>query len=604
MKKFLCIGIGLGVAQAFFAQESHGNIEEIEVYGKFLNTPYQKINENIEIITADEIKNTPARSIDELLQQYAGVDIRRRGANGVQADVSIRGSSFEQVLVLINGIRMNDSQTGHNSLNIPVDLSNVDRIEIIKGPAARRFGQNAYAGVINIITKPEKTDSAKISAEGGDYATYNLGLSANFGSERFRNLLQVNSGASDGYRYNTDYTIRNIFYQNTYRINNGDIGLQAGFSGKKFGANGFYSSPEATEQYEELQASVVALTHRQNFGKLGISSNIYWRRGQDLYLYNRQKPEIYRNMHIGNNLGGEVNGSYRSALGTTGIGLELRKEFLASNNLGQRERFMTQLFLEHHFALISGRLQVSPGISWADYSGEGNFFYPGIDVGFEVNRYHKIYGNLAKVHRIPTFTDLYYISKTEEGNPDLLPENAWSGELGYLFKSKATNAKFSGFVRRSENAIDWIRENPGSIWKAYNIGTINMKGFEAEVRQQFFPWMQASVAYSFIDMDYKNEGNLISKYVFENLKHQFIARTELSFLKNFTNELSYRYTERAVTGSYNLLDEKLAYAQHRLQIYLLINNLTNADYTEAFGVPMPGRWFHLGFSYAIPLGKK
>jgi iron complex outermembrane receptor protein len=81
------------------------------------------------------------------------MDIRRRGANGVQSDVSFRGSSFEQVLLLINGIRMNDSQTGHNSLNLPVDLGDVERIEVIKGPAARRFGQNAYAGAINIITK-------------------------------------------------------------------------------------------------------------------------------------------------------------------------------------------------------------------------------------------------------------------------------------------------------------------------------------------------------------------------------------------------------------------------------------------------------------------
>lgn len=604
MKKRVGIGILMGLSQLFFAQENHGEIEEIEVYGKFLKTPYQKVNENTEIITADEIAISPARSIDELLQQYAGIDIRRRGANGVQADVSIRGSSFEQVLILINGIRMNDSQTGHNSLNIPVDLSNVERIEIIKGPAARRFGQNAYAGVINIITRPQQTDGAKISAEGGDYATYNLGLNVNLGSEKFRNLLQINSGASDGYRYNTDYTIRNAFYQNTYRLHNGSIGLQAGFSEKKFGANGFYASAQAKDQYEELQASIIALTHRQDFGKWGINSNLYWRRGQDLYLYNRQKPEAYRNMHIGNNIGGEINTSYRSALGVTGLGLEMRKELLASNNLGKRDRFLTQLFLEHHFSWMNNRLQVSPGISWASYSGEGDFFYPGIDAGFALNSENKIYGNLAKVHRIPTFTDLYYLSKTEEGNPDLMPENAWSGEVGYQFQNKKTLAKFSGFLRHSENAIDWIRENPEAIWKAYNIGNIRMKGLEAEVQQKILPWLQASAAYTYLTMKYQNEGNQISKYVFENLKHQFIAKTEISFLKNFTLELSYRYMERAVTGSYQMLDEKLSFRQKHLNVYLLINNLTNTRYTEAFGVPMPGRWFHIGFSYEIPFAKR
>jgi iron complex outermembrane receptor protein len=143
------------IGSVFFvkAQEKTSDIETIEIQGKFISTPYKSANQNITVITKEEIANSPAKSIDEVLQQVAGMDIRRRGANGVQSDVSFRGSSFEQVLLLINGIRMNDSQTGHNSLNLPVDLGDVERIEVIKGPAARRFGQNAYAGAINIITK-------------------------------------------------------------------------------------------------------------------------------------------------------------------------------------------------------------------------------------------------------------------------------------------------------------------------------------------------------------------------------------------------------------------------------------------------------------------
>lgn len=150
MKKLVCSVLFLGVIGMFSAQEKESEISEITVQGKFLNLPLKKVNENITVISKQELENSPAKSIEEVLAQFTGMDIRKRGANGVQADISVRGSSFEQVLILVNGIRINDSQTGHNSMNIPFDLVSVEKIEIVKGPAARRFGQNAYAGVINI----------------------------------------------------------------------------------------------------------------------------------------------------------------------------------------------------------------------------------------------------------------------------------------------------------------------------------------------------------------------------------------------------------------------------------------------------------------------
>ncbi|MCJ7935975.1 MAG: TonB-dependent receptor [Chryseobacterium sp.] len=582
------------------AQEKTTDIESIEFQGKFISTPYKSANQNISVITKEDIANSPAKSIDEILQQVSGMDIRRRGANGVQSDIGFRGSSFEQVLLLLNGIRMNDSQTGHNTMNIPVDLADVEKIEIIKGPAARRFGQNAYAGVINIITKVNPGKRVKISAEGGDYETYSLGLNAQLGNEKFSGSLQANSASSEGYMYNTDYEIRNVFYQGRMAIKNGDLKLQAGFSEKKFGANGFYSSKAATEQYEETQASIVSLSHQQTFGKLKLSSNAYWRRGQDMYLFNRQNPSLYRNMHIGNNVGGEVNSSYQWGLGITGVGAELRKEFLASSNLGDRNRFVSQVFFEHHFSLLDKKLNISPGISWAHYSKEGNFFYPGLDVGYNFNSNHKVYGNIAKVHRIPTFTDLFYVSKTEQGNPDLLPENAVSSEIGYQFQNSTILAKISGFMRNSDNSIDWVKKHSNDlIWYAQNVGEIKIKGIEAEINHKVNHWLRYSVGYTYLDSKYKETNEFVSRYILDNLKHQVIAKLETKFLRNFTNELVYRYNERVSLGTYHLWDEKLSFNKKDLSVYVLINNIANTKYTEAFGVEMPQRWFHIGFSYTI-----
>ncbi len=582
------------------AQEKTAEIDSIEIQGKFISTPYKNANQNISVITRADILNSPATSIDEILQQIPGMDIRRRGANGVQSDIGFRGSSFEQVLLLLNGIRMNDSQTGHNSLNVPVDLEDVERIEVIKGPAARRFGQNAFAGVINIITKANPGKRVKLRAEGGDYETYGFGLNANFGNEKFSNLLQANSNSSQGYRYNTDFEMRNVFYQNQLKIKNGNIRLQAGISEKKFGANGFYASPAATEQYEELQAAIVSLAHQQSFGKLKLNSNVYWRRGQDMYLFNREKPEIYRNMHIGNNVGGELNSSYASNLGTTGLGVELRKEFLASNNLGHRERFVTQVFFEHHLSLLDKKLNITPGISWANYSNEGNFFYPGLDVGYTFYENNKIYGNISKVHRVPTFTDLYYTSKTEKGNENLLPESAVYAELGYQYQTKNILAKASGFYRSSSDAIDWIKYSlQDTVWNAQNIGDTEIKGIELELGHQVFNWLKYTVGYTYLDNRFKEFDNGYSRYVLDNLKHQLVTKLQTKFLRNFTNELVYRYNERVNLGSYNLLDAKLNYTRNDLSVYVLVNNVTNSEYTETFGVPMPQRWFHVGFTYNI-----
>ncbi|MDN5423659.1 MAG: TonB-dependent receptor [Chryseobacterium sp.] len=590
----------LGSMLCAYAQEKTTDIESIEFQGKFISTPYKNANQNITVITKEDIAHSPAKSIDEVLQQVPGMDIRRRGANGVQSDICFRGSSFEQVLLLLNGIRMNDSQTGHNSMNIPVDMDDVERIEIIKGPAARRFGQNAYAGVINIITKTTPGKRVKISADGGDFETYGFGFNAQLGNEKFSNALQANSASSQGYMYNTDYEIRNVFYQSKLNIKNGDLKLQAGFSEKKFGANGFYASKSATEQYEETQASIVSLSHQQTFGALKLSSNVYWRRGQDMYLYDRNKPDVYRNMHIGNNVGGEVNSSYQWGLGTTGIGVELRKEFLASNNLGERNRFVSQVFFEHHFSLLDKKLNISPGISWANYSKEGNFFYPGLDVGYNFNQNNKIYGNIARVHRVPTFTDLYYVSKTEQGNPALLPENAVSSEVGYQYQNSRILAKVSGFMRNTKNSIDWVKKSlTDPVWYAQNVGKIDTKGIEVELSHRVFDWLKYTAGYTYLDSKIKESDDFVSRYILDNLQHQVVAKLETRFLKYFTNELVYRYNERMNLGTYNLLDEKLSFAKKDFSVYVLINNVTNTKYTEAFGVEMPQRWFHLGFSYTI-----
>lgn len=577
------------------AQES--NIDEVLVKGKFLSTPISKVSENITVINQQQIAESPAKSVADLLQYYTGLDIRRRGMNDVQTDISIRGSSFEQVLVLVNGIKINDSQTGHNTFNLPFDMASIDRLEIIKGPAARRFGQNAYAGVINIITKVSGNNQYQVNASGGDFETWSLGAAADFGNEKFGNFIQVNKAQSEGYRFNTDYDVQNVWYQNQLKINNGSIKMQAGFTEKKFGANGFYSSPLAKDQYEETQTSLISTTYEQSFGKLNLNANAYWRRGQDMYLFNRWKPEVYRNMHIGDNIGGEVNASYESSLGTTGVGMEVKNESLRSNNLGKRERFITQVFFEQHLSFFNQKLNIVPGISWANYPGTGDFFYPGIDVGYNIDSINKVYANLAKVNRVPTYTDLYYVSGTEMGNPDLKPESAVSYEVGYQYNRNNSLFKASFFGRESTDAIDWTKDTEAGKWLAENISNIKTLGFETEISQKINSVISnISVGYTYLDNKIERDDKAFSRYALDNLRHQFNAKVQAKYWK-LGADVIYRYNDRMVLGSYNMLDAKLSYQTQKLNLYVLVNNITNTKYTETSLVPMPGRWFMLGFTF-------
>ena len=582
---------------AGFAQEEQV-LDDVTVEGKSISLPFNTTSQSIQIITKEEIKNSPVSSVEELLSYQAGIDIRQRGTLGVQADVSIRGGSFEQVLILINGIRLNDAQTGHNMMHLPFNLSSVERIEIVKGPSARRYGQNAFSGVINIITKVSEQNNFNIELSGAEYNTYDLNVGVNLGGDKINHYIQAGIAQSDGYRHNTDFNKKNIWYQNQIAINKGNIRMQAGISEKKFGANGFYATPSATEQYEELQASLVSVTLEKTYDKLSLNSHLYWRRGQDMYLFVRDNPSLYRNMHIGNNMGWESNFSYRTKAGITGIGFDLRKETLRSSNLGTRDHFVTAVFAEHRFLLAQNKLDITPGISWTNYSDFGNFWYPGIDIGFKINERNKLYVNAGKTFRVPTFTDLYYTSATEQGSASLKPEEAISFDAGYRYSGKNILASAGFFMRNSSNLIDWVKENQEDKWTAQNIAKVQTKGLEANIDTYFRSFIRSvSLGYTYIDNDLKEIDKPFSRYALDNLKHQLVIKSEQKIGKYFINKIVFRYNDRVTLSNYHVLGNRLSFVQNNKSFFIQLNNITNTKYTETNLVPMPGRWLHAGVSF-------
>ena len=600
MKKSLTLFLLL-ILNISVSQQDTTNLKEVIVSTSKLEIPFSKNFRTVTVISSNYIKNSPVTNVSDLLQEITGIDVRRRGVGGIQGDLYIRGGGFDQTLLLVDGMKMDDVQTGHHTLNMIIPLYLIERIEIIKGPAARIFGQNAFNGAINIVTKDVlgeigKADFRVNEISYGSFEQKNISASTKIITSKVKTLISYSGNRSDGYRHNTDFKKNNYFVKSSIKSNGFPVDIIASFTENKFGANGFYASPSATEQYEETQASLIGFSSSIKSQKFIISPKLYWRRGQDEYIYIRDNPSVYRNLHKTNKVSAELSGSYFSNSGVTGFGIDLSAVNISSNNLGEHDRNTVSAYIDHTFKLFDEKLVVSPGISASYFSDMSFHSFPGIDLGYNLNSSFKLYSNIGKTYRIPTYTDLYYSDRTTIGNENLNPESATSTELG--FKYDTSNLKIRGalFNREAKNIIDYVKENENDLWSAVNIGSLKTTGFELDFRYNFKNQNYFNLGYTNInDNNYVSNINF-SKYSLNSFKHQLVSKLNLSYLKNISHSIVYKYLERSDNSNYTVLDSKIIYKKG---LFIYVNNILDVAYSETNLVPMPGRNFLVGISIGI-----
>ena len=584
-------------AQDFPAQK----LDSITLTSARIDLPFKKNSRTLNIITSEDIKNSAAITLFEVLQQVAGVDIRRRGTGGSQGDLYIRGGGFDQTLLLIDGIKMDDSQTGHHTLNAALPLEVIERIEIIKGPAARVFGQNAFTGAINIVTKNSLKNTVSTNVETGSFSQLNGSITLGGELQNSSHIMHAGKLSSAGYRNNSDYDNTNLFLKSTLNKSSLPIDMITTFFERRFGAENFYTTNPTFNEYEETQNSLVAFTTTIMSNKLKIRPRVYWRRNQDIFLLRRFEPNFYRNFHISNKIGAEVNASYTSSLGVTGFGVDLSQIYLSSNNLGDRSRFMTNLFLEHRFSFANGKLDITPGAALTYFSDFDFQAFPGLDIGFEISPDIRVYGNLGYTYRIPTYTDLYYNDPVTSGNENLEPEEAFSQEIGIKYITSQLSATLAVFNRDSDNLIDYIRTSTlDDVFTATNIAEVNTKGLEFDVSYNFkinYYLQTLALGYSHLDDNILDQNEELSRYSLNTLKNQFIGRLSTRFFKNLSQNIIYKYGERTTGSSFNVLDASLVLSLKQMQFTITANNIFDADYIETGFVPMPPSNILLGFRY-------
>ncbi len=592
--------IGSLIVNAQVNKQKTDTLNEVIVSSSRIDLPFNKNSRTIQLITADDIKKSGVSNVADALQQIAGIDIRRRGTSGMQADLYIRGGSFDETLLLIDGIKVDDAQTGHHTMNLALPIEVIKRIEIIKGPAARVFGQNAFTGAINIVTKDTLDNGVSLDLKAGSFGQVSAAVTAGVNLDDSSHIIHFSKNASNGYRFNTDFDNTNFVLKSTFDKKELPIEMLVSLSERNFGANGFYATPAAINQYEKTKASLIGFSTTIKKGNFTWKPKVYWRHNEDEYIYVRSNPSIYRNLHISNKFAAELNGSYSSNIGVTGFGIETAKVFLSSNNLGANNRFLTTLFLEHRLELFNNKLDITPGVAVTYFSDFKFFAFPGIDIGYQLLDNVRVYGNVGYTYRIPTYTDMYYKSPTTIGNSNLEPEKAFAQELGLKWNVSNFDLSVAAFNRNSNHLIDYVKMLSTDPWQAQNIQDVTTKGFETQLLYKFrvnsFN-QKLQMGYSFIKDDVKQSAFNFSQYSLNSMKHQFVGSYTMQFLRNFNNTISYRYAERTTGGSYSVVDFGTSYNLKAFEISLFANNIFNTAYTETNLVPMPKGNLMFGLRY-------
>jgi len=591
------------IAPVMYSQSSREyNMNEVVVTASRTPLSYSNLTRSVVVIDSEEISGLPVNSVQDLLQYAAGVALEQRGVDGVQADVNIRGGNSEETLIMIDGVDVDDPQTGHHNLNLPVALDDIDRIEILKGPGSSIYGANAFSGVINIITKKGSDKSLSLQAEGGQNAYYKGSLYAAYPVGIINNHLFFSKKKSDGYIHDSDFDIINFGYGSSLNWDKGNLNLYFGYDDKKFGASTFYTT-YFPNQWEHTTTKLLSLTGNLGSSNFILSPKIYWRRNDDNYLLDYTNPPFYHNIHQTNVYGGELQASINTDLGTTSFGGNYTSDKIVSSNLGDHSRETKGFFAEQKFSPLANLTVIANAFAY-DYPTLGWKFWPGLDLGYNISNDLRAFGSVGKAFRIPNYTELYYTSPTSMGNPNLVNEETLDYEAGINFFQPSYYAKISLFRKEGKNLIDWIRFNPNDAWTAANITTLNTNGIELSFNLltgkllNDFPIEKVNIDYTYINSD-KNTLQNNSQYLFEYLRHQLIIGVDNTWWYGIKQNWEVRYEDRVNLQNYFLVDTKLSKTIDEFEIYLNITNIFNKQYIEISGVPLPGRWITTGIKYSF-----
>ena len=622
-------------------------LRDLEVTGSLAPLAAGQAARMVTVLSREDIQAAPVQSINDLLKMVSAVDVRQRGPIGAQTDVSIRGGTQEQVTILLNGINICDPQTGHNTLDLPCDVSDIVRIEVLEGPAGRVYGTSSMVGAINIVTSlppapsEERGSMARMRLEGGSFGY--LSTAGRFSLPSAINHLTstISTGytRSDGYsrskagHLNSDYEGVKAFYQGSYSLAShlspltSEISWHAGLSTKGFGSNTFYSA-KYDEQYEKTTKLFTAVQGdgRWVLGDGGgktyewhLKPAVYWNRSWDRFeLIRGSEAKVPFNHHRTDVFGLNLNGWFDWLLGRTAIGAEFRNEDIVSTNLGEPlhepsgsyknglNRSQLSFHAEHNILLR--QFTLSAGFIAIKNTGNEMPFtlYPGVDASYRLNDHLRFYASYNSSLRMPSFTELYYSVGGHKADKYLKPEELQALQAGVKVEGGRWRVEGKLFYHHARNMIDWVMDtrDPEAIWQSVNHTKVNTLGEELSVTVHSSKFIVHS-SYCHLHQQKEEQPFMQSQYSLEYLRHKVTASLTVPLPGHLELVTKYRFQDR--TGSYtdtggevrdyrpySIVDCRLSWNADRYTLYVEGNNLTNTRYVDYGNVPQPGCWLMVG----------
>lgn len=580
-------------------------------------------------VSQAEIEALPVQTVADILQYLPGVDVRTRGANGAQADISMRGGTFDQVLVLLNGVPLSDFHTGHYALNIPVSTEMIERVEVLQGTSANLHG--AFSGAINIVTKSSPEISLKLTA--GMNGLVNPELAASIQKDDALFNVSAEYSRAEGYYAprptekeatacrNSDFQLANIYFQTRWR----GLDVQAGAQWKDAGLGMGYGFG-SQDQFDATRTAFASGRYEHRWGAWRLDAQAAYRANYDRYEWHRDQ-RLYGNFHFAQTASAALSAHYASKIGTTSFGVSVRNENMHSTNLGDTinpdgqvpnvadfpladvrvldlvkggNRFHTNYYAEQTFYYAG--LSASIGINGTYNTQFGHHLGGGANIGYEFKKAGTVYVNANRSLRMPTFTDLYYNAGNQLGNRNLKPEEAWLLSVGYKGTWSGLSWSADWYYRWGKNIIDWVYvpTDTKRPFHAENQQQVNATGLELSLAYRLNEWLRCvsvDYAYTYLDLDLKEAG---SRYL-DYLSHKLAIHLEHGIYKGFGASWTVRFQKRE--GQYNnaegevadykpvwLLDGSVYWQNTYLRVSADCTNMTNSRYYDYGGILQPGAW--------------
>lgn len=553
----------------------------------------------------------PVQTLEAALRLAPSVDIRERGGKGTQADISIRGGSFDQTMVLLNGIDFTDARTGHQSHSLPVDLECISAVELVDGLP----GVGAYAGAVNIRTAPLKPTYLRFEGAGGQYGYAYANLSGAVTSSRLSVFGAASYRRSDGYRPNTDFSNCNAFVRATWEARHaGFFDMQAGWQQRAFGSNGFYAAYNP-DQWEQTSTALASLRWLKSVGRFAFGASASYRKNFDRYDWTRGDA---MNRHATDHAGARLWTDCIWTGGVTSLGGDYAFDHIYSTNLGERlavpqgdythakARHTGNIWLRHAKEWARFDASASVGMSLTPY---GRTALWSLAAGYRPSEGLRLSAGASQSMRLPTFTDLYYTSPAQINNLDLVPEHAVTCRLGADYARRRWNFSASAYYRAGRDIIDWVwREDMDGKWHSEQSSRLDTYGVELSggYAAEKGVLRRVTLSYAYVTTD--RTTHVIARSAMDFLRHKAAIAAEVRFLRRMslavTASLCDRngsYTHYPTPGDpsltqerrfepYFLLDGRLAWEKGVCRLYVDATNITDSRYCDWGGIPLPGTW--------------